>query len=572
MSGTYVLWPPPPSAGSATVSSGSLTLSIGSMDSNGASAFGATNTGGSLFMQSASATAPGLVNIAGQTFAGTKTFASTPIIATLAAAAPLLTTGAGLLTSGSVSLTNQVSGILPLSQTSGSLSLTNQVSGNLPLSQTTGSLSLVNQVSGNLPVSQTSGSISLTNQVFGNLPLSQTSGSISLTNQVFGVLPLANMTFTPLQPGVGTTGSISLTQQVSGILPLANTSTIPIQSGGQSSGSISLTTQVVGVLPTANMSAVPAVTGSVTITSSVSGSQYTVFMPGTQGNPAGTQLSMVNDGAGHLSWGFSAGGTISASTTYVVGSTDAFIMCTGSSFSLVLPSAVGAIRKQPLVINHGGTSLVQLYTLNTVGSQTIGGVSGNNTWSLATNLESVSLIPDGANWQIQNHYASTGWINAGATTIRGTTTDPSKGSATLTVDKTYWRRIGSNIEVRVEYVQTAQGTATSGSGDYLFIAPANVIFDVTNLTVYTTVVGNGAAIKASNSVGGSTMSDGVVAASTFGGVYVMGSTSVRIGGADVPSTAGTSNSLIVSSARGNIGQAAVNFAFSYSVPVFGWQP
>lgn len=114
----------------------------------------------------------------------------------LATGGPITTTGT--ITVSSISLSSQVTGNLPLSQTSGSISLTNQVVGILPAANTTtldlilGSVSLSAQTSGSLPLSRTTGSISLTNQVVNNLPLSQTSGSISLTNQVSGILPILN--------------------------------------------------------------------------------------------------------------------------------------------------------------------------------------------------------------------------------------------------------------------------------------------------------------------------------------------------------------------------------------------
>lgn len=94
---------------------------------------------------------------------------------------PITTTGT--ISIASVSLTNQVVNNLPLSQTSGSISLTAQVSGILPAAQ----VGVIDVTSG------TSGSVSLTNKVSGNLPLSQTSGSISLVNQVAGNLPVTNL-------------------------------------------------------------------------------------------------------------------------------------------------------------------------------------------------------------------------------------------------------------------------------------------------------------------------------------------------------------------------------------------
>lgn len=85
--------------------------------------------------------------------------------------------GTNILSVGSVGMTvSTLSASAPVKSdankvlVSGSISLTADVTGKLPLSNTTGSISLVNQVVGNLPLSQTSGSISLTNQVVGLLP------------------------------------------------------------------------------------------------------------------------------------------------------------------------------------------------------------------------------------------------------------------------------------------------------------------------------------------------------------------------------------------------------------------
>ena len=113
----------------------------------------------------------------------------------------------------------------------GSLSLTSQVVGNLPLSQTQGSLSLTSQVVGNLPLSQTQGSLSLTSQVVGNLPLSQTQGSLSLSSQISGILPQANLTLTPTFTQA-TIGSISVTSSTGG-------AAYTIKFPGQSASSIS---------------------------------------------------------------------------------------------------------------------------------------------------------------------------------------------------------------------------------------------------------------------------------------------------------------------------------------------
>jgi hypothetical protein len=64
-------------------------------------------------------------------------------------------------------------------------------------------------------------------------------------------------------------------------------------------------------------------------------------------------------------------------------------------------------------------------------------------------------------------YPITDWINAGPITITGATTNPTKG--TVTGDAVYWRRVGSDMELKYIYNQTSAGT--KGSGLYLFQLP-----------------------------------------------------------------------------------------------------
>lgn len=76
-------------------------------------------------------------------------------------------------------------------------------------------------------------------------------------------------------------------------------------------------------------------------------------------------------------------------------------------------------------------------------------------------------------------------VNAGVITIGAITTAPVKG--TTSVDKVYWRREGQYAYIYYEYNQTATGSGTAGSGNYLFSLPSGLVMDTTIVTVNTTV-------------------------------------------------------------------------------------
>lgn len=389
----------------------SVPLVVGTFNGAAPSPQGATLGSNSLFMQGATALQPGLVSSASQTFAGVKTFSTSPVVSTLGTAP--VKTSAGSFVSGSISLTAEVAGSLPLSQTSGSISLTNQVSGSLPLSQTTGSVSLVNQVVGSLPLTQTSGSVSLTTQVQGilpqaNLPPGIQIGSVSLTNQVSGVLPNANMSSVALGNAAQVTGSISLTTQVVGILPQAN---LP---PGNVVGSVSLTNQVSGILPQGNLTLAPTFTqasiGSVTQTSSAGGAAYTMRWPGAQGALGTTN---VNDGAGNLSWQSILVNPMNSSGDMIV----------GSGSGIVQRLSLGTVG-QVLSVNSGsatqawgtglrGTTIGDNPATGFVGEFVSAGLSGSSipgATSTLTMISQITLTP--GDWDVQG----VGAFQAGAST------------------------------------------------------------------------------------------------------------------------------------------------------------
>lgn len=115
MAGQYIRYPSAASGGGGGGLS-SISFSVGTLNGQTASPNGASVSSNSIFLQTATATNPGLVSSGNQTFAGTKTFNASPIVSPLNAASPLFTNSSGQLVSGSVSLVNQVSGSLSVNQ------------------------------------------------------------------------------------------------------------------------------------------------------------------------------------------------------------------------------------------------------------------------------------------------------------------------------------------------------------------------------------------------------------------------------------------------------------------------
>ncbi len=193
----------------------------------------------------------------------------------------------------------------------------------------------------------------------------------------------------------------------------------------------------------------------------------------------------------------------------------------------------------------------------TVGQQTgylNYGINGKFTTTLATQYEQVTITSDGYAYFIVNRRYPTDWLNAGVTTIGATTTPGTKG--TSVTDNFYWRRVGSNMEVRYEFRQTAAGTA--GSGEYLWTLPANMTIDTNVIDPFNTV----AARTTTNSSGIMQMGDNT---NMFTGtVVVFSSTQVRY---QVSNTGGSG---FIGSALNPLSTATLSYNASYTLPMLNW--
>lgn len=87
---------------------------------------------------------------------------------------------------------------------------------------------------------------------------------------------------------------------------------------------------------------------------------------------------------------------VSKTSAYTATQSDDVILCSGSAFTVTLYTAVGNTGRQ-LTIKKTDSSLSNVITIDGDGSETIDGVTST---TLNTQYESVTLVSDGANWQI----------------------------------------------------------------------------------------------------------------------------------------------------------------------------
>lgn len=159
---------------------------------------------------------------------------------------------------------------------------------------------------------------------------------------------------------------------------------------------------------------------------------------------------------------------------YAALNTDDVILMNGASGTLTLfDASLAANKGRILTIQHAGTSLTQTYAIATVGGQTVGGIA-SGLYVLFTAGESLRIVSDGTNWQIMQHVATTPWVDAGALTVTGSGSNPTKG---VNTEHFYWKRDGTQCFFRYEYVQTAATGGVNGVGAYLFALPAGLLTD-----------------------------------------------------------------------------------------------
>ncbi len=160
--------------------------------------------------------------------------------------------------------------------------------------------------------------------------------------------------------------------------------------------------------------------------------------------------------------------------------------------------------------------------------------------------------------------SSTGWNDAGTMQISATTTAPSKGTATIVVDRMLWQRLGTDMHVRIEFRHSAAGTSTAGSGDYLWAIPSGYQIDTTKVTAYSTVEGWSSTFQNNNIVGICQAGNGTN--QVFGKVVVYDGTYVRC----AAESAALGAQGFLGSGGFPLNGTAQYYTFDFKVPIRGW--
>lgn len=230
---------------------------------------------------------------------------------------------------------------------------------------------------------------------------------------------------------------------------------------------------------------------------------------------------------------------------------------TGGAITATLPTAVG---KTGISLQLKKTdSSFNLVNIATTSSQTIDGVT---TSTLATQNESLTVVSDGANWQVQNRRIPS-VATAYTLTVGGSVSAPTPGTSTSSAT---WQRIGNSVRIRYLFIQTSASGAAAGSGSYLFPLPTGLVIDTSLCAVGAT--GN-------NVVGWSKVSNaatGLGASSVSGIAVAYDSANIGIAVPTIVSSVPQDTMNLIASTVFNF-NATTNVIYSFEavVPISGWK-
>lgn len=260
-----------------------------------------------------------------------------------------------------------------------------------------------------------------------------------------GTIVAAALTLsTPLGVASGGTGASSLTAHAlligNGTSPITQLAAVAtgslLASAGTTADPAYSTTPTLGVNgTTAGTLSLATSTGggaSVTIQNTSATSAYNFNLPSTAGT-AGLFLVSQGGGSTAMSWGTAGNiSVVSKTTTYAIASTDGLILCSGSAFTVTLPTASGTAGETHRIMKTD-SSLTNIITIATTSSQTIGFYGTSVT--INTQGEAWTVVSDGSNWQVVVHDIPSNNVSW----------TPTGSSSTNTTYSGQYMRMGKNV-------------------------------------------------------------------------------------------------------------------------------
>ncbi len=169
---------------------------------------------------------------------------------------------------------------------------------------------------------------------------------------------------------------------------------------------------------------------------------------------------------------------------YNMTSSDDFIIVSSSAFTVILPDATTAVKKNYRITKTENTflGLPSQIILAGSGAQTIG--TFGNTVNILTPNEAWSVYPDGSNWQIQDHYSNAPELMAGSAVITASGGGAVVGTTIFNQFTCY--RTGQYNNWRWDFKANA---GVAGTGDYRVALPATMQINTTLVFVCSSVLG-----------------------------------------------------------------------------------
>ena len=229
--------------------------------------------------------------------------------------------------------------------------------------------------------------------------------------------------------------------------------------------------------------------------------------------------------------------------------------------SVALPTMTANTRYQVFaVISGGDVVLVISQNENSVGPV------GYTSWKLVGSLMANSALTFAGFIDIKTSPSFAAY-SAGPLVITATGSNPIQSGNTKIIDRLMVSRRGSKALYSIEFSQTAAGSNTAGTGDYLFNLPFNANLDTT--TVFTTVAGQNVAYSPTNHLGSGSLRVGTTQVTV--GVYLYDQNKVRLGGINVVQNfTGGGLAWAAGGTQVALNQATISYAATFEMDIQGW--